>query len=253
MATRKPTPKPLPKPTPTPKPKPALKPTPKPQPVPLPTQKPAPLDLVRNLNFDAAMAKQKYNQILADMTARAKTGLFDPIREVVSGDFRAPQGPRDPNVQYGGPEPELKLPPQLPQEGGGLGGLTSNQAGISPEQRRILDDLMARQAQQPIPPGGGLGGSIGASENMRSPNMPQDIMAAYNNFLQQGIQRSNTMNQDAATNFANMQAGAPTTEPAIPSTAKPTMPVAGFGMHKSKAIPLPKTFSTVNTPSARFG
>jgi hypothetical protein len=88
---------------------------------------------------------------------------------------------------------------------------------------------------------------------MRSQNMPQDIMAAYNNFLQQGIQRSNTMNQDAATNFANMQAGAPTTEPATPSTAKPTMPVAGLGMQKSKAIPLPRTFSTRNTPSARFG
>jgi len=84
-------------------------------------------------------------------------------------------------------------------------------------------------------------------------NPQSQQMQNYNNFLQQGIQRSNTMNQDAATNFANMQAGAPTTEPATPSTAKPTMPVAGLGMQKSKAIPLPKTFSTVNTPSARFG
>jgi hypothetical protein len=90
MATRKPTPKPLPKPT--PKPKPALKPTPKPQPVPLPTQKPAPLDLVRNPNFDAAMAQQRYDQMLADMTARAKAGQFDTRRDEVGQP--PPQGPQ---------------------------------------------------------------------------------------------------------------------------------------------------------------
>lgn len=139
------------------------------------------------------------------------------------------------------------------QVGGGLGGLTADQAGIPVDQRKILDDLMAKQAQQPIPPGGGMGGSIGAPENMRSPNMPQDIMAAYNNFLQQGIQRSNTMNQDAATNFANLQAGAPTTQPAAPAKANPTMPIAGMGMQQPKATPAPRKFSTVNTPFARFG
>jgi len=185
----------------------------------------------RDPRFDLTMANQNYANLMRDQQAKlaAERGQFTQGRLM-------------------GAPTNQPIPP-----GGGLGGLTSDQAGISPEQRRILDDLMARQAQQPIPPGGGMGGSIGAPENMRSPNMPQDIMAAYNNFLQQGIQRSNTMNQDAATNFANMQAGAPTTEPATPSTAKPTMPVAGLGMQKSKAIPLPKTFSTRNTPSARFG
>jgi len=47
-------------------------------------------------------------------------------------------------------------------------------------------------------------------------NLANQQMQNYNNLLQQGIQRSNTMNQDAATNFANMQAGAPTTQPTIP-------------------------------------
>jgi hypothetical protein len=84
------------------------------------------------------------------------------------------------------------------------------------------------------------------------PQVPQpQQMQNYQNLLQQGIQRSNTMNQDASTNFANMQAGAPTTQPAVPATSKPTMPVAGIGMQKSSTAP--RKFSTVNTPSARFG
>jgi hypothetical protein len=96
---------------------------------------------------------------------------------------------------------------------GGLGGMRADQAGISPEQRRILDDLMAKQAQQPIPPGGGPGGQqstnpmvgYGSQQpgNMPIPNMPQNKMADFNNFLQQGMQRNNDFNQ-AAQNFAGM-------------------------------------------------
>jgi len=197
-------------------PKPAARPTPKP----LPRPKPAPLDLVRSPNFDAALAQQEYQNSIADF--RARMLAEQNAADAMGVKYIATMGTSQP------------IPP-----GGGLGGLTADQAGISPEQRRILDDLMTKQAQQPIPPGGGLGGQ-------------QQQMQNYQNFLQQSIQRGNTMNQDAATNFANMQAGAPTTEPATPSTAKPTMPVAGFGMQKSKAIPLPKTFSTRNNQSARF-
>ena len=93
----------------------------------------------------------------------------------------------------------------------------------------------------------GMGGGIPAP----IPQNPQ--MQTYNNLLQQGIQRSNTMNQDAASNFANMQAGAPIPQPAAPAKANPTMPIAGMGMQQPKATPVPRKFSTVNTPSARFG
>jgi hypothetical protein len=135
--------------------------------------------------------------------------------------------------------------------GGGLGGLTADQAGIPADQRKILDDLMARQAQHPIPPGGGMGGSIGAPENMRSPNMPQDIMAAYNNFLQQGMQNSNALNQGAMTDFANMEPGMQATQPATATTPKPAMPIAGMGMQKSSTAP--RKFSTVKASPPRFG
>ena len=65
---------------------------------------------------------------------------------------------------------------------------------------------------------------------------PTNEMQIYNNLLQQGMQRNNAMNQNAASNFANMQAGAPTTQPAIPAT---TMPMAGLGAQKPKS-PTPK-------------
>jgi len=84
-------------------------------------------------------------------------------------------------------------------------------------------------------------------------NLANQQMQNYQNLLQQGIQRSNTMNQDAASNFANMQAGAPTTQPASPAKANPVVPIAGMGMQQPKATPAPRKFSTVNTPSARFG
>jgi hypothetical protein len=87
----------------------------------------------------------------------------------------------------------------------------------------------------------GMGGGIPTP-------MPQpQQMQNYNNFLQQGIQRSNTMNQDAAAGFANLQPGM--------QPAQPAMPVAGMGagMQQPRKAPAPRKFSTVNTPSARFG
>lgn len=100
-------------------------------------------------------------------------------------------------------------PPQGPQVGGGMGELLPQRPNLIPQ------------------PGYGI---------PQGPQNAQDAMSAYNNLLQQGIQRSNTLNQDAASNFANLQAGAPTTQPAIPSMG---MPAAGFGAQKPKA-PTPK-------------
>ena len=111
---------------------------------------------------------------------------------------------------------------------------------VSPSQINVLNQLKSGYLNE------GQGGGT-------QPQIPQNAMATYNNLLQQGIQRSNTLNQDASTNFANMQAGAPTTQPAVPAKANPTMPIAGMGMQQPKATPAPRKFSTVNTPSARFG
>jgi hypothetical protein len=107
------------------------------------------------------------------------------------------------------------------------------------------DELFARYQPSPIQMQGAM-----ASQ----PQVPQNQqMQNYQNLLQQGIQRSNTMNQDAATNFANLQAGAPTPQPAAPAKVNPVVPIAGMGMQQPRKAPAPRNFSTVNTPSARFG
>jgi len=56
--------------------KPAQKPAARPTPKPLPRQapKPAPIDLVRNPNFDAAMAQQNYDNFIAEQRARIEAG-----------------------------------------------------------------------------------------------------------------------------------------------------------------------------------
>jgi hypothetical protein len=77
------------------------------------------------------------------------------------------------------------------------------------------------------------------------PQNPQ--METYNNLLQQGIQRSNTMNQDAASNFANMQAGAPTTQPAIPS------PQLGGRIRPTKGLPRSRKSKSFGSSIGRFG
>jgi len=260
----------------------------------------APIDLVRNPIFGAAMAQQNYDNFIADQQARiaAERGgqAFPPEQATFTPAQQLPQGfqgeieRRNAVIgkftqgrQMGAPTNQ-PIPP-----GGGLGGLTADQAGISPEQRRILDDLMARQAQQPIPPGGGLGGSQDygidyieggqryapmtptpsqmaqflqgqqgamASQypNQQAPQASQgaqNAMATYNNLLQQGIQRRNTMNQGAMTDFANMQPGMQATQPATAATPKPAMPVAGMGMQQSNSAP--RKFSTVSNSPARLG
>lgn len=193
------------------------KPAPKPTPKPLPRPKPAPIDLVRNPNFDAAMAQQNYQNSLAGLTARAQAGQFDegfradggqafpsefsrPSQEPMispevikkareeylaslpkdrayqdvmtktkyGGEFGSSVGRgfdkwfeqnyiNNPNSALSEQErmtlriPELKLPPQGQQAGGG------NQ-DIVDFRKRIYDDLMARQGQ-PFSPDGGMGGA----------------------------------------------------------------------------------------------
>jgi hypothetical protein len=110
---------------------------------------------------------------------------------------------------------------------------------VSPSQVNVLNQLKSSYLNE------GQGGAT-------RPPIPQNQqMATYNNLLQQGIQRRNTMNQGAMTDFANMQPGMQATQPATAATPKPAMPIAGIGMQQSNSAP--RKFSTVNTPSARFG
>ena len=74
---------------------------------------------------------------------------------------------------------------------------------------------------------------------------PTNEMQTYNNLLQQGIQRSNAMNQGAASNFANMQAGAPTTQPAIPS------PQLGGASALQRGLPRPSQPKGFRSPIGR--
>jgi hypothetical protein len=110
---------------------------------------------------------------------------------------------------------------------------------VSPSQINVLNQLKSSYLNE------GQGRAT-------QPQVPQNQqMQNYNNLLQQGIQRSNTMNQGAMTDFANMQAGARTTQPAAPAKANPVVPIAGMGM-QPKATPAPRKFSTVSNSPARF-
>jgi hypothetical protein len=213
------------------------------------------------------------------------------------------QRPSDRFVDYRGQRP------QLPQEGGG------NQDVVD-FRRRIYDDLMARQgpqfglgqipdarfyndpnakngsmAGQPLPPEqapftptpqlpqgfqdeiqkrnalAGMGGKI-PTPIPEAPQGQQAAMAAYNNFLQQGIQNSNTLNQGAMASFANTQprmqvpqvpqAGAQIPQPGMQTPqagiAKPQNPnMAGMVTRQRRPFPAPRKFSTLRNTPARFG
>jgi hypothetical protein len=196
-------------------PKPAARPTPKP----LPRPKPAPLDLVRSPNFDAAMAQQNYDNFIAEQRARIGTGN------------------------------------QAPQVGGGMGGKILTQI---PEASQGFPDDMQKFRNAALT---GIGERMptqipeaqqGAMAfQYQNPQSQQQQMQNYQNFLQQGIQNSNTMNQGAMNNFANMQPGMQATQTASTATPNQTMPVAGMGMQQPKQTP-PRKFSTVRNSPARF-
>ena len=244
------------------------------------------INAVRNPNIDAALAEQNYKnniaQSLADYQAQNYTMRnISPEKMTFLG-----QGTLAPNggagVLTGG------LGQRLPPMNGGLGYSTYEEAGIPPEQAKILDSEMAKMrkdiaAQDAewenmkksgkfVPIGQSMAGPIygtmagpalsnGIAINTRKPqfnpaqnarniqgafdqyaqSMPQNLamnqIADYNKMLQQGMQSASAMNQDAATNFANMQAGEPITQPATSVIARPTMPEAGLGMRKSQVRP----------------
>jgi hypothetical protein len=149
----------------------------------------APIDAVQNPNFDQALAQQNYLNNLQQSLAN----------------LQAQNYPTMGSDQLG---PNLEIPT------GGFGGLTAQQAGISPQQKKILDQLMAKQQAEILTQGSAQqkanlqGSMIGipnpAQSNQPNPQMQQ--MQDYNRTLQQGMQRNQEINK-AAQNFAVM--GAP--------------------------------------------
>jgi len=254
-----------------PAPKPAARPTPKP----LPRPKQDPIDLVRNPNFDSAMAQKNYANFMAAQQARLASQRGQRSAEDISnqynklvGDLGKPTDPQAGFRQAGlaakqGQFTQGRLmgaPTNQPaQSRVPMGFSTYEEAGIPPEQAKILDDEMAkmqseiaaqeyasninelmraqpRQAPQPMQT---IAGPRSAAQ------MNPQKMQAFQNFLQQGIQRSNTMNQDAAAGFANLQ---PRMQP-----TQPAMPVAGMGMgmQQPRQAPAPRKFSIASNPSAK--
>jgi hypothetical protein len=121
------------------------------------------------------------------------------------------------------------------------------------------DELFARYQPSPIPMQGAM------ASQYQNPQGQQAAMAAYNNFLQQGIQNSNTLNQGAMASFANTQpgmqvpqvpqagaqvpqAGAQIPQPTIAKPQRPSMVT-----QQRRPLPAPRKFSTLRNTPARFG
>ena len=229
-------------------PKPAAKPAAKPASRPAP--KPAPLDLVRNPNFDSAMAQMNYENLMAGQRAQ----------------LAAQQGQYTQGRLMGAPtnQPTQSRVP--------MGFSTYDEAGIPEDQRKILDDEMAKMQldiaagdveQQNMkkagaftiggtpdkPIYGSMAGPVYADGSFVDATNQQ--AQNYQNFLQQGMRNSNTLNQGGMANFAKMQAGMQAPQQTN-TTTKPKMPLGGIGMQQPKQALAPRKFSTVKALPARF-
>lgn len=271
MATKKPVRKPAPK-----APAPALR-----------RPDMAPINAVRNPNFELEMAQQNYANLMADQQARlaaqggnftqgrlmgAPSGQFgglggmtadqagiSPEQTRILNDLMARQASRGglggmTADQAGISAEQRRILDNLAASqnlGGGIATMTANQAGIPTDQRRILDDLMARdqvnfaaneakrqefmKTQKPVggsiagPIYGSLAGNVFADGRLVSSNkakLDATKMQQYNQFLGQGMQNSNTLNQSA-------------------------MPAGGMGMQQPRQAPAPRKFSIASNPSAK--
>lgn len=207
---------------------------------------------------------------------------YGPSPQGLGGDMVGfvKRDPRDPNTQYGGPiDPERKLPPegggtQQPRQPGQFGDDQLGKGVLSDEdKRKIYDGLMARQGQL-YAPGGGMAGIPSPI-----PEAPQGAMASqypipqgqqmqdYQNFLKQGMQNSNALNQGAMASFANTQpgmqvpqvpqAGVQIPQPGMQTPqagiAKPQNPnMAGMVTRQRRQNPAQGKFSTFSNKPARF-
>jgi len=239
MATKKPAPKPAPK-------APALR-------------KPdmTPINAVRNPNFDSAMAMRNYKNSMeaqqASLAAKQGRQNAEDIYNRLNKFNVGLDGPIDPQARLAGRGGDFTQGRLMgaPSGQGGFGGMTADQAGIPADQRKILDDLMARdqvnfaaneakrqdfmKTQKPVggsiagPIYGSLAGNVlanGSPANMSPDQLNAMRMQQYNQFLGQGMQNSNTLNQSA-------------------------MPAGGMGMQQPRQAPAPRKFSIASNPSAK--
>ena len=187
----------------------------KPAPKPPAPRRPAinPIDALRNPNFGAAMAQQDYFNNLSRLVAE-----------------RNARGPEYNLMPIGGtnqPIVQNPNPPNLMP----IGQFSPEQIqSLSPDRRQALEQRIGAQ---------------------QSPSLSQ--MQDYNRMLQQGIQNSNTMNQGAMANFANMQPGMQAPQQPRPTLPNPAMPAAGMGMQQPRQVPAQRNLSTFNNTPVRFG
>jgi hypothetical protein len=205
--------------------KPARKPASKPASKPLPTTtKPSSLDLVRNPNFDSAMAQKNYANFMADQRARLASQRGQRNAEDIYNRLNKF------NIGLGEPiDPQASLAAKQGRQ---------NAEDIYNQLNEVasgINELMPAQPQQAPQLIQTIAGPRSAVQ------MNPQKMQAFQNLLQQGIQRSNTMNQAPAAGFANAAAGLANLQPRMQPT-QPAMPVAGMGMRKSQAKPT-RTFA----------
>ena len=225
----------------------------------------------RNPRFDSAMANQNYQNSLAEQRARIEADRANrrmaPIPPPGQGKFTQGRLMGAPTNQPA----QSRVP---------MGFSTYEEAGIPPEQAKILDDEMAKMQSEIAAQQGRQNAEdiynqfneVASGINELMPAQPQQApqliqtiagprsavqmnpqkMQAFQNFLQQGIQRSNTMNQAPAAGFANAAAGLANLQPRMQPT-QPAMPVAGMGMgmQQPRQAPAPRKFSIASNPSAK--
>ena len=291
------------KPAPKPEPKPARKSEPRPAPKLAfrTAPRPAPIDLVRNPNFDAAMAQQNYNNFIAGQRARidAERGNVPLTQSEI--DKKYVDDGRGGRVLNAADAAKLAL--QFDQ-------LRANNKSMDEIQDYGIDYIEGGQRYAPVnqglQAGGGMGGGIanpipqdiqgdiqkfrnaalaGMGERMPTPipEAPQGAMASqypipqgqqmqdYQNFLKQGMQNSNALNQGAMASFANTQpgmqvpqvpqAGAQIPQPGMqtpqPVIGQPNNPNMAVGVPFAGGIqrrqnPAQRKFSTFSNKPARF-
>jgi hypothetical protein len=139
----------------------------------------APIDLVRNPNFDSAMAQRNYDNFIAEQ--RARMGADAGIQ-------------RDPNTGMTFQEMMERQGQQSTNSTAGYVQVDPNRAGYMPVDPNTnmpsLMPIQTPQAQQ---------GAM--ASQYQTPQGAQAAMADYNKMLQQGMQQNQDMNQ-AVQNLA---------------------------------------------------
>jgi hypothetical protein len=120
---------------------------------------------------------------------------------------------------------------------------------IPPPPIRGLGDQLMQYQMANYPNQYGMAGQIPPP-----PSSGLESMDIYNQLMRKQLANYAEMNQDAATNFGNIEPGKISTQPAKTTTAKPQVPIAGIGMQQTASQNQQRNFSTPGYPSPKpFG